>query len=120
MGEGFGFEGGPKGLHESVIVAVAPTTHALSDAAQGAQGAELHAGVLDASIRMEDMGIGVFRFQSELQRGGAKAGFEGVEEVPCDDFPGAKVEGEVTPARSSVDVSDIGYPNLIGPGRRLC
>ena len=27
VGDGFGFEGGPKGLHESVIVAVAPTTH---------------------------------------------------------------------------------------------
>jgi hypothetical protein len=70
----------------------------------------------------KDMGIGAFRFESELQRGGAEAGFEGVEEVPCDDFPGAKVEGgaEVTPARSSVDVSDIGHPNLIGPGRRWC
>ena len=63
-----------------------------------------------------------FRFDSKFQRGGAEAGFEGVEEVPCDDFPGAKVEGgaEVTPARRGLDVGDIGLPNLIGPGRRWC
>ena len=70
----------------------------------------------------EGVGVGTFGFQGELQGGGAEDRFEGVEEVPGNDFAAAKIKGgtEVTPASGGLDVGYIGHPDLVGPGGQQC
>ena len=89
--EAIGFEGGPKGFHEGVVITVAFAAHALSDTAERQLAAELEARVLHAAVRMvnEGMSVRTFPLQSGLQRGGAQARFEGVEDVPGHNLAGA-------------------------------
>jgi hypothetical protein len=115
--ERFGFEGAPKRLHGSVVVAIALSTHAGTDMSGAKQGAEGGAGVLNSTIgMMEETRRRAAGAHGLVQGIFDQRALEGRTAGPTDDSSAVEVHDgrQIEPTLGSEDVSDVPNPNAIG------
>jgi hypothetical protein len=114
------FERAPERFHGGIVVAIGFAAHGSQRPVLLQALAELGAGILAASIRMEQELSGRRApEQGHLPTGQDQRSVEVRTHRPADDFAAIKIHhaGQVEPAFASGDVSDIGDPRLINPVR---
>lgn len=118
--EEFVFDGSKSTFSEGIIITIASSTHALSEAEAGEQGASGGCGVLASSVGMED-GIGGNQtgVDGTTDGGGNQICTETLAEFPAEDGTGEEVDdnGEIKPTLASGNVGDVANELLTWSGR---
>jgi hypothetical protein len=113
------FEGGPEAFHGGVVIAITPSAHGSDDSGLMEGPAVITAGVLDATIGMQDqanwrMAMGQGHGQRLQDQGGVDVWTHG----PADDLAAVEIQdgGQIKPSFLGLNIGNISGPQLVGRG----
>ena len=115
----FELEGAPEAFHGGIVIAVALATHGLEEIGLGQSRAEIAGGVLGPPVGVEEqLGSGLTVLQRHGESLENEGGVDPFAHGPADDLAAVEIQdtGEVEPTFPSLDIGDIGDPDLIGRG----
>ena len=119
--DAFAFETAEEVFSNSVVIRVALTGHALTDAEIRQTQAISASSILDAAVRVEDEArLGMASADGGIESGESEICVDAVREGIADDLFGTKVfdSSEIEPALIGRDVGDIADPSLVGSVKR--
>lgn len=111
------FQGGKETFHRGIVITIAPPAHTSLQVMISQQSLVVVAGILTAPIRvMDQTRRGLAGLNGHLQGVDDQLSLQAVTHGPTDNTAGVQIHhsGQIQPAPSGGDVSNIGQPDFIG------